>query len=60
RWLDEYRELTVKLPRIIEEHGFISLNGALQPSYWPPSMGLSIDAAPINLSLGIGMNWMIR
>ncbi len=60
RWLDEYREVTVKLPRIIEEHGVISLNGALQPSYWPPAMRLSIEAAPINRSLGIGMNWMIR
>jgi hypothetical protein len=60
RWLDEYREVTVKLPRIIDEHGVISLNGALQPSYWPPAMRLSIDAAPINRSLGIGMNWMIR
>ena len=60
RWLDEYREITVKLPRIIEDHGVISLNGALQPSYWPPAMRLSIDAAPINRSLGIGMNWMIR
>jgi hypothetical protein len=60
RWLDEYREVTVKLPRIVEEHGVISLNGALQPSYWPPAMRLSIDAAPINRSLGIGMNWMIR
>jgi|GEM_PF-894593 len=60
RWLDEYREVTVKLPRIIEEQGVISLNGALQPSYWPPAMRLSIDAAPINRSIGIGMNWMIR
>lgn len=60
RWLNEYREVMVKLPRIIEEHGVISLNGALQPSYWPPAMHLSIDAAPINRSLGIGMNWMIR
>lgn len=60
RWLDEYREITLKLPRIIEEHGVISLNGALQPSYWAPAMRLCIDAAPINRSLGIGMNWMIR
>ena len=60
RWLDEYREITLKLPRIIEDHGIISLNGALQPSYWAPAMRLSIDAAPINRSLGIGMNWMIR
>ncbi|OAF12399.1 hypothetical protein AYJ54_06095 [Bradyrhizobium centrolobii] len=60
RWLDEYREIALKLPRIIEEHGVISLNGALQPSYWAPAMRLCIDAAPINRSLGIGMNWMIR
>jgi len=60
RWLDEYREIAVKLPRIIEDHGVISLNGALQPSYWAPAMRLCIDAAPINRSLGIGMNWMIR
>lgn len=60
RWLDEYREIALKLPRIIEDHGAISLNGALQPSYWAPAMRLCIDAAPINRSLGIGMNWMIR
>jgi hypothetical protein len=60
RWLDEYTEIALKLPRIIEEHGVISLNGALQPSYWAPAMRLCIDAAPINRSLGIGMNWMIR
>ena len=60
RWLEEYREVIVKLPRTIEEHGVISLNGALQPSYWPPAIGLSIDAAPINRSLGFGINWMIR
>lgn len=60
RWLDEYREITLRLPRIIEDQGVISLNGALQPSYWAPAMRLCIDAAPINRSLGIGMNWMIR
>lgn len=60
RWLDEYREIALKLPRIIEDHCIISLNGALQPSYWAPAMRLCIDAAPINRSLGIGMNWMIR
>lgn len=60
RWLDEYQEIALKLPRIIEDHGVISLNGALQPTYWPPAMRLCIDAAPINRSLGIGMNWMLR
>jgi hypothetical protein len=60
RWLDEYREIILKLPRIIEDHGVISLNEALQPSYWASAMRLCIDAAPINRSLGIGMNWMVR
>jgi hypothetical protein len=60
RWLGEYREIALKLPRIIEDHGVISLNDALRPSYWPPAMRLCIDAAPINRSLGIGMNWMVR
>jgi hypothetical protein len=60
RWLEEYREIILKLPRIIGEYGVISLNGALQPSYWPAAMRLCIDAAPINRSLGIGVNWMIR
>jgi hypothetical protein len=60
RWLDEYREIVAKLPRIIEEQGVIALRDALQPSYWPPASRLSIDAAPMNRSLGIGLNWMIR
>ena len=60
RWLDEYQEIILKLPRIIEDHGVISLDGALQPSYWPPAMRLCIDAAPLNRSLGIGMNWLLR
>ncbi|MGO6755911.1 sacsin N-terminal ATP-binding-like domain-containing protein [Rhizobium ruizarguesonis] len=60
RWLDEYREIVLKLPRIIEDHGVISLNSALQPSYWAPAARLCIDAAPIDRSLGLGMNWMIR
>jgi hypothetical protein len=60
RWLDEYIEIVRKLPHIIRDHRVISLNDALRPSYWQPAMKLCIDAAPINRSLGIGINWMLR
>ena len=60
RWLEEYVEIVRKLPRVIGELGPISLNEALKPSYWPAGARLSLEAAPINRSLGIGINWMIR
>ena len=60
RWLDEYVEIVRKLPRVINDLGPISLNGALTPSYWAAGARLSLEAAPINRSLGIGINWMIR
>ena len=57
KWLDEYIEVMVKLPRVIKDRGPISLREALRPNYFTP---LELDAAPLNKSLGIGMNWMIR
>ena len=60
RWLDEYVEIVRKLPRVINDLGPISLNGALTPSYWAAGARLSLEAAPINRSLEIGINWMIR
>jgi hypothetical protein len=60
RWLDEYIEVVLKLPRIIQDRGPISLNDVLRPSYSPVIMPLGLDAAPLSRSLGIGMNWMIR
>lgn len=60
RWLDEYIELLIKLPRIAQDRGPISLNDILRPSYSPMIMPLGLDAAPLSRSLGIGMNWMIR
>jgi len=60
RWLDEYVEIVRKLPRIVQHHGPISLNDILRPSFSPLLAPLGIDAAPLNRSLGIGLNWMIR
>ena len=60
RWLEEYIEILRNLPRIVEEHGVISLNDILRPSYSPAIRSLSLDAAPLARSLGIGINWMVR
>jgi hypothetical protein len=60
RWLDVYIELVGKLPRMVQDRGPVSLNDILRPSYSPVVMPLGLDAAPLNRSLGIGMNWMIR
>lgn len=60
RWLHEYIEVIGKLPGMVRDRGPISLNDILRPSYSPIVMQLGVDAAPLNRSLGIGMNWMIR
>ncbi|MCY4541016.1 MAG: hypothetical protein OXB95_01265 [Rhodobacteraceae bacterium] len=60
RWLTEYIEIVRKLPRIVENHGIVSLENLLRPSYSPQIASLGIDAAPIYGSLGIGFNWIIR
>jgi hypothetical protein len=60
RWLDEYIEIFLKLPRIIEDRGSVSLNDLLRPSYSPVVMRMGIEAAPLTRSIGIGANWMIR
>ena len=60
RWLDGYIRLIRQFPRIIEERGHVSLNGILRPTYAPEVAQLAEDAAPINRTLGIGSNWLIR
>ena len=60
RWLDRYIEIVRCLPRIIEEHGTISLNDVLKPSFSPSIQRLAIDAAPLARSMGIGINWIVR
>ena len=60
RGLHVYVELILKLPRVVEEHGRVSLDDILRPSYSPLLQRLGLDAAPIDRSLGIGANWLIR
>jgi hypothetical protein len=60
RWLDDYIIIMRKLPRVVEHHGPISLQDILKPGFSPALAALSIDAAPIHRSLGIGINWLVR
>ena len=60
RWLDEYIQSACKFPRIVENQGQVSLDAVVRPTYAPEAAQLGVDAAPINRSLGIGANWLIR
>ena len=60
RGLPVYTEVFRKLPRIVENRGRVSLNDLLNPSYSAAIGKLGLDAAPLNRSLGIGANWLIR
>lgn len=60
RWLDEYIAIMRKLPRVLEHHGPVSLRDILKPSFSPALAALGRDAAPIDRSLGIGVNWLVR
>ena len=60
RHLDTYIVIFRSLPRIIDKHDPTSLNDLLHPTYSPAIAPLGLDAAPLDRSLGIGANWMIR
>ena len=60
RGLDEYVQIINRLPQLVQDQGRISLDILLRPSYAPVLGPLGLDAAPINRSLGIGVNWIIR
>ena len=60
RGLDEYVEIITRLPHLVRDGGQVSLDVILRPSFAPILGPLGLDAAPINRSLGIGVNWMVR
>ena len=62
RWLDEYAVVMRKLPRIAAQRGgdAVSLHDVLRPGQSPLFGELGIEAAPLDRTLGIGINWMIR
>lgn len=60
RGLTEYVEIFIKLPRIVRKRGPVSLNDVLRPSHSSAIAPLGLEAPPLNRSLGIGVNWLIR
>ena len=62
RWLDQYVVVMRKLPRIVEQRDGdpVFLHDVLRPSQSPLLRELGIEAAPIDRTLGIGINWTIR
>lgn len=61
RWLDEYVEIVRELPRVVQDEGPVSVSAIFSaPSYSPEIRRIAVDAAPLNRSLGIGINWMVR
>ena len=60
RGLTEYVEIFIKLPHVAGERGPISLDDVLRPSSSSAVASLGLEASPLNRSLGIGVNWLIR
>ncbi len=60
RHLDTYIFVFRNLPRIIRERGPVSLRDAHKPTYWPVMAPTGLDAAPLDRSMGIGANWLLR
>lgn len=60
RWLTQYIALFRQLPSIVQKEGPVSLNNVRRPTYWHAAGRLGLEAAPLDHSLGIGVNWLIR
>ena len=60
RWLSVYVEVFRKFPNIVRERGSVSLRDLLRPSFSSALASLGLEGAPVNRTLGIGVNWMIR
>ncbi len=60
RWLPDYAEAFLLLPRVIREHRQIRLSDIWRISMQPIWQKRGLEGAPLAQSLGIGANWMIR
>lgn len=60
RHLDSYQRLFLKLPAVVAQEGEVSLRGHLRPAFSQVAARMSIEAAPLARSLGIGANWLVR
>ena len=60
RWLSEYVEVFRKFPDIVRERSNVAWRDLLRPSFSSALASLGTEGAPLNRTLGIGVNWMIR
>ncbi|QDH34970.1 hypothetical protein [Porphyrobacter sp. YT40] len=60
RHLESYQRLFLKLPAVVAQEGEVSLRGHLRPAFSQVAARMSIEAAPLARSLGIGANWLVR
>jgi hypothetical protein len=60
RWLPEYADAFLLLPRVVEREEQVSLSDVWRLSYAPIWQRRGLEGAPLTQSLGLGANWMIR
>jgi hypothetical protein len=60
RFLPEFIRIVLSLPAIIHAEGDVSLRGLARPSQSAIVAAMGINAATIDKSLGMGVNWLIR
>lgn len=61
RHLETYREIFMRLPRVIEQEGeALSLTDLLRPSSSHIVGRMGLDGGPLARSLGMGANWIVR
>lgn len=60
RHVEGYRVLFRALPGIVRQEGNISVRNLLMPRFSQIAGRLSVDAANLSRSLGIGANWVVR
>lgn len=60
RFLPEFIRIMRSLPAIIHAEGDVSLRGLARPSESAIVAAMGINAATIDKSLGMGVNWLIR
>ena len=60
RGLNVYVELIRKFPQFVSVRGVVSMDSVFVPHESPLGQELGLDAAPMERTLGIGANWLMR
>jgi hypothetical protein len=60
RWLPQYVTVLRRLPRIASASSDFPIREVVAFTYSPKVGGVADDAAPLDRSLGIGLNWLLR